>query len=101
MINLNNKKEYSIISDFVPYNELKKYLTGKMIEVPTITNTIGLEKRDGIGLFPEYLIPIGALINDFIEHKNKSWWKRKWYHDRLTGIYIEILNVLGAISYGF
>lgn len=101
MTDLNNKKEYSIISEFMPYDELKKYLTGKMIEVPTICNSIRGEKREGIGLFPEYLIPIGSLINDFIEHKNKSWLRRKWYHGRLTEIYVEILNRLGAIRYGF
>lgn len=92
-----NKNKYSITSDFVPYDELRKYLTGKMIEVPTITNG----RREGIGLFPEYLIPIGSLINDFIEHNNKFWWQRKWYHKRLTEIYIQILNNLGTISYGF
>lgn len=101
MNDLNNKKEYSIITDFVPYDELRKYLSGKVIEIPTYSNTIGGGKREGVGLFPEYLIPVGSLINDFIEHKNKSWWKRKWYHDRLTEIYVQILNQLGTISYGF
>lgn len=90
-------KQYSIISKDLHYEELWKYLSGKMIEVPTITNN----SREGIGLFPEYIIPIGSLINDFIEHKNKCWWKRKWYHDRLTEIYVQILNRLGEVSYGF
>lgn len=90
-------KQYSIISKDIPYEELWKYLTGNSIEVPTSTNN----SREGIGLFPEYRIPIGSLINDFIEHKNKSWWKRKWYHDRLTEIYVQILNRLGEVSYGF
>lgn len=101
MNDLNNKKEYSIIQKDYPYKELWKYLTGRMIEIPTTTNTIGGGKREGIGLFPEYKIPVGSIINDFIEHKNKSWWKRKWYHDRLTEIYVQILNHLGTISYGF
>lgn len=97
MNNKQDEKQYSIISDFIPYNELRKYLSGKMIEVPTLTNN----SRKGIGLFPEYKIPIGSLINDFIEHKSKYWWKRKWYHDRLTEIYVDILNRLGIVSYGF
>ena len=97
MNNKQDEKQYSIISDFIPYDELRKYLSGNMIEVPTLTNN----SREGIGLFLEYKIPIGSLINDFIEHKSKSWWKRKWYHDRLTEIYVDILNRLGVVSYGF
>lgn len=77
-------KQYSIISKNIPCEELWKYLTGNTIEVPTLTNN----SREGIGLFPEYRIPIGSLINDFIEHKSKPWWKRKWYHNRLTEIYV-------------
>lgn len=72
-----------------------------MIEVSTILCRINGERIKGIGLFPEYVIPIDSLINDFIEHKNKFWWKRKYYHNELTKLYIEILNRLGEISYGF
>lgn len=100
MNNKQNEKQYSIISDFIPYNELKKYLTGKQIEVPTSCYLRNGEIKEGIGLFPEYSIPIGSLINDFIEHKNKCWLRRKWYHKRLTEIYVDILNRLGVVSYG-
>jgi len=100
MNNKQNEKQYSIVSNFIPYDELRKYLTGRQIEVPTSCQSYS-PPLEGIGLFPEYKIPIGSLINDFIEHKSKSWWKRKWYHDRLTEIYVDILNRLGIVSYGF
>ena len=100
MNNKQNEKQYSIIQKNHPYKELWKYLTGKTIEIPT-RRFNGIKVIEEIGLFPEYKIPIGSLINDFIEHKSKSWWKRKWYHDRLTEIYVDILNRLGEISYGF
>jgi hypothetical protein len=101
---INNKtseKQYSIIQKNHPYKELWKYLTGRRIEISTICNRIDGGRIEGIGLFPEYKIPIGSLINDFIEHKSKSWWKRKWYHKYLTETYVQILNQLGEISYGF
>ncbi len=47
-----------------------------MIEIPTWRFN-GIKVIEETGLFPEYKIPIGSLINDFIEHKSKSWWKRK------------------------
>ncbi len=100
MENITTEKQYSIISDFIPYDELRKYLTGKRIEIPTSCRLLNGEVREGIGLFPEYKIPIGSLINDFIEHKNKCWLRRKWYHKRLTETYIQILNNLGEVHYG-
>lgn len=100
MENITTEKQYSIVSDFIPYDELRKYLTGKSIEVPTSCHSLNGEVRKGIGLFPEYKIPIGSLINDFIEHKNKCWLRRKWYHKRLTEIYVQMLNSLGVLHYG-
>jgi len=100
MENITTEKQYSIVSKNHPYKELWKYLTGHMIEVPTSCRLLNGEVKEGIGLFPEYKILIGSLINDFIEHKNKYWWRRKWYHKRLTEIYVQILNNLGEVHYG-
>lgn len=70
------------------YKELKKFATGK--------------KLDGIGVLPdkkeikitydEYQANLGNLVDDFIKHKTKPFWKRKYYHNHLTEIYKDMLN---------
>ncbi len=77
------------------YKELKKFETGK--------------KLDGIGVLPdkqeikitydEYQANLGDLIDDFIEHKTKPFWKRKYYHKHLTKIYKDMLSEI-TITYG-
>ena len=72
------------------YKELEKYKTGK--------------KTDGIGVLPnkqeitieydEYEYPLGDLLDDFINHKNKSRFKRKYYHKHLTKMYKKMLNTI-------
>jgi hypothetical protein len=64
------------------YKELEKYRTG--IKVPA---TIGSNLK-----LDEYTAQYGDLINDFIAHKNKPFWRRKYYHSHLTEIYLEMLN---------
>lgn len=78
------------------YKELQKYATGKKVE--------------GIGVLPdkqkikiyhdEYVASLGDLINDFIEHKRKPFWKRKYYHEHLTKLYVKMLNQF-IIEHGF
>ena len=72
------------------YKELKKYKTGKKIDaIGVIVNHNNMEidiKLD------EYEYKLGDLMNDFISHKNKPFWKRKYYHNHLTEIYIKMLN---------
>lgn len=72
------------------YEELKKYKTNKKITVQcdfpeqTEINTyIDLD---------EYRAGVGDLIEDFIIHKNKPFWKRKYYHNHLTKSYKKMLN---------
>lgn len=61
------------------YKELEKYKT----------NNEFIEK----GLtFQEYKADYGTLLNDFIEHKNKWFWERKYYHNHLSELYIKMLN---------
>ena len=77
------------------YKELKKFATGN--------------KLNGIGILPnkqkikiihdEYKANLGDLIEDFIKHKNKPFWKRKYYHNHLTKIYKDILNKI-TITHG-
>lgn len=77
------------------YKELKKYATGNKI--------------DGIGVLPdkqekkitldEFSVELGDLIEDFIYHKTKPRWKRKYYHNHLTKIYKDMLNFT-TIKYG-
>ena len=69
------------------YKELDKYKTGKRVEwsIGDKTETTKYYK-DG------YNAPLGDLINDFIEHKNKPRRKRKTYHAHLTKLYKTMLN---------
>lgn len=62
----------------------------------------------GIGVLPdkqeieikldEYVANLGDLMNDFIDHKNKPFWKRRYYHNHLTKLYIEMLNQIQIIK---
>ena len=77
------------------YKELNKFATG--------------EKLDGIGVLPdkqeikitydEYQAYLGDLIDDFIKHKTKPFWKRKYYHSHLTKIYKDMLNKI-TVTHG-
>ena len=73
------------------YKEIEKYKTCRII--PTTyylttdtTNTIIINSD-------EYKANYGDLINDYLNHKNKPFYKRKYYHKHLTEIYIKMLNV--------
>lgn len=80
------------------YEELEKYKTNGKIEVrcvfPYKTETNTHIKLD------EYEAGLGDLIEDFIVHKNKPFWKRKYYHDHLTKLYKKMLNKF-VIKAGF
>lgn len=70
------------------YKELEKYKTGKKVE--------------GVGVLPDkqeikiyydgYQFGLGDLMNDFIKHNNKPFWKKKHYHNHLTEMYVKLLN---------
>jgi hypothetical protein len=70
------------------YKELEKLATGKKVE--------------GIGVLPdkqeikiyhdEYVANLGDLMEDFIKHQTKPFWKKKYYHNHLTKIYKDMLN---------
>jgi hypothetical protein len=70
------------------YKEIEKYKTGN--------------KNQGKGVFPdgqeinilfdEYVAGLGDLMTDYIKHINKPFWKRNYYHDHLTKIYLKWLN---------
>lgn len=70
------------------YKELEKYKTG--------------ERIDGIGVLPdkqtinikldEYVANLGDLMQDFIKHESKPFWRQKYYHNHLTKIYLDMLN---------
>lgn len=84
------------------YKELDKYKTGNKIpkdvkikcseysSCPDVTCTIETD---------EYCFEMGSLLNDFLEHKNKSFFKRKYYHDHLTDIYVRVLNQITLTTY--
>jgi hypothetical protein len=70
------------------YKELEKYATGNKLE--------GVNKLpDGQEIkiyYDEYVANLGDLMEDFIKHQNKPFWKRKYYHEHLTQIYKDMLN---------
>lgn len=70
------------------YKELEKYKTKNKVErtFSTPDEQKIVIKLDG------YEAPLGDLINDFIEHKSKPFWKKKYYHNELTNVYKRMLN---------
>ena len=71
------------------YKEIEKFKTGK--KVPVIHNIIGICQSITIN-DEEYKANLGILINDFIDHKNKPFWKRKIYHNHLTELYLKFFE---------
>ena len=76
------------------YKEIEKFATGKKIE--------------GIGALPdgiskiyhiEYKANLGDLINDFIKHESKPFWKRNYYHNHLSEIYKKMLNKIEIVHH--
>lgn len=78
------------------YPELEKYKTGKKINVTGVLpngSEVPLE-------MDEYAYGLGDMINDFIDHKKKPWWKRHYHHKHLTKLYIKMLNKI-EMKHGF
>jgi hypothetical protein len=71
------------------YKELEKYKTGK--KVPFICELI-TDGSEVVIHHNEYIVGLGDLMNDFIEHKTTPFWERKYYHNHLTELYLKILN---------
>jgi len=72
----------------IMYKELEKFATGKKIE------GIGVlpDKQEIKIYYDEYVANLGDLMEDFIKHQSKSEWRRNYYHDHLTKIYMDMLN---------
>lgn len=82
------------------YKELDKYKTGnKMQQKVYYTNTGGKDIYLDTEV-DEYEFNLGDILNEFIEHKNKSFLKKTYYHKDLTRIYKKILNKI-SIKIGF
>lgn len=84
------------------YKELEKYRTGKLINVPAILHKLDGTKEETTYQTDEYQFKFGELLNDFIIHKNRSWfWKfHHGFHkyNELTRIYTKWLNNWGMCS---
>lgn len=84
------------------YKELEKYKTGKKIPLNAIVHCLDGTKREEIYQADEYQFKFGELLNDFIIHKNRSWFWKFWNgfhrHNELTRIYIKWLNNWGMVS---
>ena len=74
------------------YKELKKFATGDKIE------GIGVlpDKQELKIYYNEYVANLGDLMEDFIKHQTKPFWKKKYYHNHLTSIYKDILNKISV-----
>ena len=75
------------------YKELEKYQTGKKLLIFDTVSGHGEINVD------EYSAGLGDLINDFIRHKTKPFWLRKYYHTHLTELYLQMLNKV-SITHG-
>lgn len=70
------------------YKELEKFAAGKKIEGIGVL----LNKQKIKIYYNEYVANLGDLMEDFIKHQSKPFWKRKYYHNHLTKIYKDMLN---------
>lgn len=74
------------------YKELNKYKTGKKINGQArkikLDGTIMLVEHK----YDEYHFTLGELMQDFIKHQTKPFWRRKFYHSHLTKIYRRVLD---------
>lgn len=84
------------------HKELEKYKTGKKIAIPAILHCLDGTKEEKIYQAEEYKFYFGDLLNDFLIHKNRSWfwkfWYGNWKYNDLTRIYIKWLNLWGIGS---
>lgn len=80
----------------IMYKELEKYKTGKKSSSIIAVLPDGQEIRIPSN---EYEAKLGDLINDFIEHKTKPFWKRKISHNHQTEMYLRMLNEISIINY--
>lgn len=72
------------------YPELSKYKIGKE---PRKVNVIGTDQTVTL-MHDRYDVPLGDLIDIYIDLKNKPWWRRKYYHSHLLEIVKDALNVI-------
>jgi hypothetical protein len=79
------------------YKELDKYKTGN--KVPAFLDVVNNGDSVSVNL-DEYKAGLGDLVNDFIEHKTKPFWKRRYYHNHLTELYLQMLNKI-SIGHGW
>ena len=72
------------------YKELEKYRTNRT------KNIIGVlpDKKKANVSTNVFSAKLGDLMEDFIKHQTKPRWRRKYYHDDLTRIYIDTLNLI-------
>jgi hypothetical protein len=78
------------------YKELEKYATGKIIPGVGI-----LQDRQEIKInLAQYDFYLGDLMEDFIKHQTKPFWKRKYYHEHLSKLYKQVLNKI-ELTHGF
>ena len=84
------------------YKELDKYKTGNKIPIPVIYHYLDGTSIESTYNVDEYKFKFGDLLNDFIIHKNQSWfwkyWHGKYKYNDLTKIYVRWLNLWGLGS---
>lgn len=70
------------------YKELEKFATGKKVKGISVLPD-GQEVKI---YYDEYVANLGDLMEDFIKHQAKPFWKKKYYHNHLTKLYKDMLN---------
>ena len=76
------------------YKELEKYKTGEKIDADGIL----ANKQKVIIKLDVYKANLGDLMQDFIKHQTKPWWRRKYYHNHLTKLYLCMLNHIEIVE---
>jgi len=80
------------------YKELEKYKTNKKVD--SIGTVINVDPQREVPIkLDEYDAPLGDLIKDFIRHETLPWWKKKYYHNHLTKLYLQFFNNINVTVY--
>lgn len=73
------------------FKELQKFKTASSVDVPCIL--LGTDQKVMMKM-DEYTAGVGDLVELYIKHSTKPWWKRDVHHDHLSDYLKRWLNTL-------
>jgi adenosylcobinamide amidohydrolase len=78
------------------FKELQKFKTASAVDVPV---TLSGSDQKIIMKMDEYTAGMGDIVELYVRHVNKPWWKRDMHHDHLSDYLKRWLNKLDLKTY--